>query len=251
MLESIGDYELDGEIGFGYRNSTFGVLEPTIRTVNRSMLQSTKGLSLGANGIVVAHQMKVLVGIGAGGFKVGPYAGFNTSVGVTRGSDMARGVQAEPCKMATLVLGLRPGVGWQLPKWFVGAVNFFLGLVGLKQIHFEGGINGDNHEILNRTAWTPDTQMCRIEAAQKNGGGTTAPNSGSTGGGGGPPPDTTPKPPRQTSPPPGSGASPGEGGTPPGGPDPKLVCPDQDARQRLRESGIDVEALCRKAGQGI
>lgn len=251
-LESVGDYELDGEIGFGYRNSTFGVLGPTIRTVNRSMLQSTKGLSLGANGIVVAHQMKVMVGIGAGGFKVGPYAGFNTSVGVTRGSDMARGVQEEPCKMATLVLSLRPGFGWQVPKWFAGAVNFFLGLVGLKKIPFEGGINGDDHKILNRTAWAPDTKMCRIEAAQQGsgGGGTTAPNSGSTGGGG-PPPDTTPKPQPKAPPPPESGASTGEGGPSPGTPDPNLVCPDLDARQRLRDSGIDVEALCSKAGQGI
>ncbi|HEX7718716.1 MAG TPA: hypothetical protein VF389_02820, partial [Woeseiaceae bacterium] len=233
-LRAISDYTLGGDLYFGYRNGGFQAGGPGITAINESLLTGIKGISFGASGMVLAHHVRLMVGIGGLGFSAGPYVGLTSSTGIARGSDLARPVQPNVCRTATLVMDVAPGIGYQIPQVVADGINFFLRLVNARTIQRSGGIQGSPLRLLNRTSYTPDTQLCR-EAA----GGTTAPNSGSSGGGGPPPPDA----PGQ-----GRGAQPGQEETPgPGSesaPDINVICGNPETQRQLREHGVDVEKLC-------
>jgi hypothetical protein len=103
-------------------------------TSNTNLGSSLKGVSLGANGIVLGYGGKLIIGLGAFGFIVGPYASINTSLGITRGSDLATGLVAYTCRAATLELELRYGVGFAIPEWSADMLNAFAGLFGAKPV---------------------------------------------------------------------------------------------------------------------
>ena len=60
------------------------------------------GLSLGVNGLVIGYGGKFIVGIGALGMVVGPYASVNISAGITKGSDLQTTTVGYTCRSSTL-----------------------------------------------------------------------------------------------------------------------------------------------------
>jgi hypothetical protein len=237
VLRAIGDYTLQGDLHFGYSGGGFGAVGgPTIHTVNDGLIQGMRSISVGVSGMVLAHQVRIMAGIGAAGFRVGPYVAMTSSVGVSHGSLLAAPLQPNVCRAATLALTVAPGLGWQVPQLIVDGVNAILGLLRVRRIQNSGGINGQSVRVFDRTAYMPTTDLCR-EAA--GGGGAGDPGSAAPpGGGGGGPPPPDPSPPRQPAPAPDPRAE------EPAGVDLAAACRDPELRRRLQEAGLDVERIC-------
>jgi hypothetical protein len=256
VLHAIGDYNIAGSLGFRFQNGSFSTSGPAITTSNNSMLHSVGGYSVGANGMVITHQLRILVGLGACGFRFGPFVALSTAAGVTRGSDLATvpgltGMRAPACERVDLFMDAKPGLGWQLPGFFTDLVNMFVEPLGA-HVEGSGGWEGPRARLFAARVWAPDNPMCRTDDYDSD---TTAPNSGSAGGGGPPLPDPAPKPPdlpKEITPNDGQpGSQDGDSRGDPGHIDPRIVCPDPSARKRLRQLGIDIATICRDSGQII
>lgn len=163
-FKAIGDWGLNGDYRFGYRNGNWSGGGPGISTVNSSLLKSIAGVSLGAKGLVFSHQVRIMVGIGAFGFVTGPYIGCGSTIGTTRGSDLARPLLPANCRIATLVMGVVAGVGYKLPQPVTDGINAFLRTLSLREIAGTGGKETSPLNVLNETYYTPDVRVCR-EAA--------------------------------------------------------------------------------------
>lgn len=243
VLKAIGDYGLSGDLHFGYQQQRFQAGGPVLSVVNDGMIQGMRNISVGVSAMVLAHQVRVMAGIGALGFRVGPYIAMTSSVGVSQGSWLARPVQPNVCRAATLVLSVAPGIGWQIPQLAADAANVFLGLLGQRKIANTGGIHGSALEVFRRTAYMPTTQVCRDAAG---GGGPS--------GSGGPPPPSDPRPPQ--GPASGADAAPGPGAPAADGvrgsaPDLDAACGDEATRRALERAGLDTRRLCAGAGRAL
>lgn len=163
-LSATGDYQFGGGFRLGFNDGTFSMAGPSNFTSNRSLLESAGGVSLAPAGLVLAHQARIIVGVGALGFTVGPYLGVNSTVGVTSGSDLGM----VKCKGATLIISLNGGVGYVIPKVVTDVINFFLrtlsvGPLQLGQIKGDGGAaTGDPLTIINKTAVDPPVKACQL-----------------------------------------------------------------------------------------
>jgi len=136
-LSAQGDYTFNGGFRVGYINRTWGVAGPIGFTATQSMARTGSGLSLGAQGINLADQVKVIVGVGAFGFAAGPYFSFTSAVGALKQSDI--GMIA--CTGATLDVKLSGGVGYVIPKSITGLINSILSGLNIKyRITGDGGL---------------------------------------------------------------------------------------------------------------
>lgn len=156
-LKAVGDYTFGGSFRVGYRNKAFEIGGPTSFSTTQDMAQSLDGLSLGVAGMNLAHQMKVVVGVGAFGFAAGPYFNFSSGIGVVKSS--AAGMV--PCNAATFTMGLTAGVGYLIPRSIVAAINFFLRAMNVREIAGEGGIEPKAMNIINKTTYHPRSNACR------------------------------------------------------------------------------------------
>ncbi|MBX7265968.1 hypothetical protein KIF24_07940 [Micromonospora sp. Llam7] len=145
-LSASGAYDLRGVLGFGYRDGGWGVHRPEGPFMRSSLLDSVKGISVGANGAVLAYKATFTLGIGAFGFKAGLHLGFTVSTGVARGSALAQffplapGTRGIDCRGASLSIDLTYSVGYVIPEPVVKVVNFFLRIFQARPITSSGGI---------------------------------------------------------------------------------------------------------------
>jgi hypothetical protein len=116
-------------------------------------MQSAAGISIGAAGLDLSHQMKIVFGVGALGFAAGPYFELNTGVGLFKGSDLGT-IQ---CKEATIDVSMAGGIGYLIPKPVKDAINFILGALHIRyRIDGEGGISvKEPLKIINTTQTLP------------------------------------------------------------------------------------------------
>lgn len=156
-LKAVGDYTFGGSFRVGYRNKAFEIAGPTSFSTRQDIAQSLDGLSLGVAGMNLAHQMKVVVGVGAFGFAAGPYFNFSSGLGAVKSS----AIGMIPCNAATFTLGLTAGVGYLIPKSITSAINFFLRALNVKEIAGEGGIEPKAMNIINKTTYHPQSNACR------------------------------------------------------------------------------------------
>ena len=155
-LSAQGDYTFNGGFRVGYVNKTWGVAGPIGFTATQSMARTGGGLSLGAEGINLADQIKVIVGVGAFGFAAGPYFSFTSAVGALKQSDI--GMIA--CTGATLDVKLSGGVGYVIPKSITGLVNSILAGLNIKyRITGEGGL--EPSEALTIVSKTSQVGGCK------------------------------------------------------------------------------------------
>ena len=157
-VAAVGDYQLNGTFRVGLVGGKFSLGGPMLST-RTNMLDTLGGLSLGHSGLVLSHQLKIVAGLGAFGFAAGPYFGLNSSLGVSRSSDITA-----PCKSATLGIAVVGGVGYLIPKPVTTALNFFLRALKLPEIRGEGGLAiGDPLTIVNNTTSVPPNKMCTVD----------------------------------------------------------------------------------------
>jgi hypothetical protein len=163
-FQAIGDWGLTGDYRFGLRNGNWSGSGPGLSTVNESLLKSIAGVSLGAKGMVFSHQVRIMVGVGAFGFVTGPYIGCGSTIGVTRGSDLAKPLLPANCRIATLVMDVVAGVGYKLPTPVTDGINAFLRTLSLREIAGTGGAETSPLNFVNQKYYTPDVKVCRDAA---------------------------------------------------------------------------------------
>lgn len=157
-------YELRGGLGVEYRDRKWSMGGPTgVKPVVSldNLLLSTQGAAYGVTGMVMTHHAKVMVGVGAFGFATGPYGFLNSSVTVTRGSDLGiiRGPLA--CKQATLSMGVGAGVGYMMPEPVTKLINAFLRAINIrKEIPSAGGLQSDPVNIVSIGRYHPSLDKC-------------------------------------------------------------------------------------------
>ena len=132
-LTAEGEYQYTGAIRAGIRNQQPVADGPKMTATVTDLAETLKGNAVGVNALLLAYGAKIIVGIGAFNFVVGPYAAVDASVGTTRGSDLQAGV-GFVCHSADVNLWMEAGVGYALPQVVVTAINEFLSLFHVKEI---------------------------------------------------------------------------------------------------------------------
>jgi hypothetical protein len=136
-LSATGDYSFNGGFRVGYVDNQWGVGGPLGFTQSASFAQTGRGVSLGVSGINLGHSMRIVAGVGAFGFAVGPYFSFFSAVGLVKNSDI--GMLA--CMSAPVVLKLNGGVGYLIPQSVTSAINSILRSLNIRyELKGEGGL---------------------------------------------------------------------------------------------------------------
>ncbi|GAA4172211.1 hypothetical protein GCM10022251_68630 [Phytohabitans flavus] len=145
-VRASGEYAIGGTLGFGYRDGNWGVHKVDGPHIKSSLLESVRGVSVGANGIVLDFKTNFRLGIGALGFSAGLNFGLVVSTGVARGSALSQffplvpGERSLDCKGASLTVDTTYNVGYSIPAIVQKVVNFFLRVFNAKPIARSGGI---------------------------------------------------------------------------------------------------------------
>jgi len=157
-LQADGDYSVSGGFSIGYRDGHLGVGGPTGFKANHPIVDSIAGISMTPSGIVLAHQTRVIVGIGAFGFVTGPYFTMTNTMGITRHSDLDTLAR---CSAADVTASVDAGVGYFMPRTITNGINFFLKALNLGQIKGEGGVSlGAPQKLINVHTFTPNSRAC-------------------------------------------------------------------------------------------
>jgi hypothetical protein len=134
VIRANGEYKFGGTVTAGIVNGSATATAPLFVSTDQNLANSLTGVSLGVNGLVIGYGGKFIVGLGALGLVVGPYASINISAGVTKGSDAQGAMVGYTCRSATLDLFMDYGVGMAIPTWSASAINSFLSIFHAKPI---------------------------------------------------------------------------------------------------------------------
>jgi hypothetical protein len=104
-LSATGKLKVDGPIGF----TGAKLLLPTV-TSAQSPVDNLSGVSVGVNGVVIAEQVKVVIGLGIPAAFTGPFAALTLSYGLTNGS----AIGIVQCRQASIDVVLAGGVGFTI-----------------------------------------------------------------------------------------------------------------------------------------
>jgi hypothetical protein len=172
-LRAKASLNVDGAFQFGY-DGGWSPVKPTIKPT-ASVIESIHGVSVGANGLVLAHKARLIVGIGAAGFVAGPYIGVNTALGTSLGSRIgisrhaALPADKEACRGSTVIMNLVGGIGYSIPSVVANAVNGFLALLGnllrtkIPKIEDQGGEEMPLFELYKHQEIQPSARYCHGE----------------------------------------------------------------------------------------
>jgi hypothetical protein len=134
VIKANGEYKFGGTVTAGIVNGSATATAPLFVSTEQNLANSLTGVSLGVNGLVIGYGGKFIVGLGALGLVVGPYASINISAGMTKGSDAQGAMVGYTCRSATLDLFMDYGVGMAIPTWSASAINTFLSIFHAKPI---------------------------------------------------------------------------------------------------------------------
>lgn len=158
-LRASGVFSFGGTLGFGYSNGSFGVSAPSGFAVKQSLTDSITGLSIGAAGLVLAHQARFCICLGAFGFATGLYFMLTTSFGVTNDSSAQAVLRGVRCHGASLDMVTRYGWGYTIPKVVRDLVNAFLSIFHAKPISASGGVFQEK-SLLHLAETVPNVPAC-------------------------------------------------------------------------------------------
>ncbi len=153
-ISATGRWGLDGPIGY-----SGSILTPTF-SVQESIMQSLRGVSIGVEAIVVAAEFRFGLMLGLPVAGAGPFVGVVASLGLTNGSAAGRvglplAGPAVKCRGSTLVLTVRAGEGLNVSGPLTKAIEHTLGVKIPKEADFI------HEDIVNRTVVEPDVPLCR------------------------------------------------------------------------------------------
>ena len=154
-ISGTGRWGLTGPIGY----EGGSVLTPTF-SVQQSIMQSLRGVSIGVEAIVVAAEFRFGLMLGLPVAGAGPFVGVVASLGLTNGSAAGRvglplAGPAVKCRGTTLVVTARAGEGLNVSALLAKAIEVVLGVPIPKEATFV------SKDIINRTVVEPDVPLCR------------------------------------------------------------------------------------------
>jgi hypothetical protein len=160
-LRAAGVFSFGGTLGFSYDKGTFTVHGPEGFAVKQSLTDSITGLSIGAAGLVIAHQMRLCVCLGAFGFATGLHFMMTSSFGVTNDSSAQAVVRGVRCHGTSLDMVAVYGWGYMIPKPVADLVNAFLSIFHARPISNQGGTFSAPKTLLHRAETVPQgTEAC-------------------------------------------------------------------------------------------
>lgn len=161
MLKATGDYQFGGSLGVGYSKPDWIIGAPSRVSGLPSLQKSVEGSMAGVGGISFTHQVKVIGGIGAFNFVVGPYVFLNSNVNVARHSDLDAIAR---CVYTGFNLAAGVGVGYVIPQPIVSFINALLRTLNLREIKGDGGLESpDKKMLINANDVRPRSQACENE----------------------------------------------------------------------------------------
>ena len=148
-LSATADYSFNGAFTIGVVNGKWTVGGPLNFTETQNLMKGTEGLSMGAAGLDLTDEIKVIAGIGAHGFVAGPYFRITPAIGVFKGSSAGM----LECKEGTIDVKMSAGVGYVIPKVVTNIINGILRALNIKyRIDGEGSLRaGDVATLYNAT----------------------------------------------------------------------------------------------------
>ena len=155
-LDATGHYAFTGSFHMGFRDGKFSTGAPTGFSAKRNLVDSLTGVSMGANGLAISYQAKVIVGIGAFGFVTGPFFGMNATYTAARGS----GLGIVICNQESVDLSLVGGVGYAMPRAVTSAINFVLRALNAGEIKGEGGFQAPDLPVIKKAWVRPPVKAC-------------------------------------------------------------------------------------------
>ncbi|HVK23815.1 MAG TPA: hypothetical protein VM677_20875 [Actinokineospora sp.] len=150
-LTTRAEYGLDGPLGV----KGGAAVAPTLRQTETGLVKNIDGVSVGISAMVLAWELRVLVGLGVPALLAGPYGKFIVSLSILRGSDTTApwGV----CVQGTLKLAVGGGAGFQVSA---GAASYLRQVVG-SDIKYEVATE-IMKDLPPLKGYHPDQAQCRI-----------------------------------------------------------------------------------------
>ena len=137
-VKAHGYYTLGGGIRAEYRNGSFSVGGPTGFGTKEILLPSLEGAVFAPTGLVLTHQVNVMIGVGVAGFVAGPYVFDNNSITAAKGSSL--GIM--DCRRETVAMAVGAGVGYRIPPAVAAVINSILNVFRItERINDSGGIS--------------------------------------------------------------------------------------------------------------
>jgi hypothetical protein len=149
-IEAHGDYGFTGSFKMGYDNGSWGMSAPTSLTTNKSLVDSIIGIMTGPAAVRVSYQVKIIVGVGAGGFVTGPYLGYTAGYGVVH-----QGAVGMACHGGELEVGMNVGVGYSIPQPITSAINAILHALNFSPVDGTGGFSHPFAQLIDKKGSFP------------------------------------------------------------------------------------------------
>jgi hypothetical protein len=144
-LSATGVYSFSGAFTIGVVKNQWVTEAPMNFEATQNLMKGTEGLSMGAAGLDLADEIKVIAGIGAHGFVAGPYFRVTPAIGVFKGSSAGM----IECKEATIDVKFSAGVGYVIPRVVENLINGILSALNIKyRIDGEGSIRAGKPKTL-------------------------------------------------------------------------------------------------------
>jgi hypothetical protein len=158
-VDATGQYGLTGSLEMSFGTDGIHVAAPSGFEVQRSLVKSVSGVTMGPAGLILAHQVRAIVGIGYMGFVTGPFVGMTSTAAVTKAS--SAGMTSEQCREATLRMSIHGGIGYQIPEGVANAINTVLSIFHIGRIPPAGGIRTSDQPLVSKTEHYPSLAACR------------------------------------------------------------------------------------------
>ncbi|HXI14601.1 MAG TPA: hypothetical protein VNM92_18440 [Thermoanaerobaculia bacterium] len=150
-LSATGKLKLDGPIGFVGDK----VLVPTVSST-QSPVESMEGVSVGVNAVIVAAQIKSVIGLGIPAALAGPFAAVTVSYGMTNGSSIG----IVKCRQTSIDVVVAGGAGYTLAP---GELKF-LELLKTKlpwPPKVDSELASGTTTVVHRVDYEPKVPVCR------------------------------------------------------------------------------------------
>jgi hypothetical protein len=135
VLKATGNYSFGGGLWAGLKDGSWSVSAASDLKAVTDLGQTTTGVSVGINSLVVGAAIRVMVGIGAFGFNTGVFVQIRFDGTMLRAPDIGF-----PCRQGTIEAFLDFGIGYSLPKFVVAVINAILSVFTHYQLEQVGTI---------------------------------------------------------------------------------------------------------------
>jgi hypothetical protein len=162
VMKATGNYSFGGGLWAGLKNGSWSVTAASDLKAVTDLGQTTAGVSVGINSLVLSAAIRVMVGIGAFGFNTGVFVQLRFGGTILRAPDIGF-----PCRAGTIEAFMDFGIGYSLPKVVVAVINAVLSLFTSYRLDVVGTIAQTKPVRL----FHGDTQIPASCATPKQGGG--------------------------------------------------------------------------------